>query len=482
MKANGWSCCALLLAAITVAYAQASGPAVVIDAAAGWRFDFGPGPAASGFTRVQAGDGYTAARGYGFDLGFPVQCLDRGGADPLTQDFCASKGSFYFSVLAPRGNYMVTVTFGDPAQAAAAVVKGESRRLMLENVRVAAGDTAVLAFTIDCRVPGLAAGGEIGLSETERASLDWDGKLTLEFAGAWPAIAALEIRPADKPMQVFLAGNSTVCDWENETETSWGQMFPNWLGAGAAVANYAKSGLTGGSFISERRLTAILERMRIGDRLLVEFAHNDMKGAIPGALATYRANLGKLLDSARSHGGIPLCVTPTARRSFDAQGKAQNTFTTSEGDYVAAMKVVASARNVPVIDLNAMSSRFIEALGPQGSLAAYFTNDNTHWNDYGAYELSRCVASGLRSADPVLADLLRTPAGFDPTHPDPVAAFALPLSPDVSLRKPAALVAPTSPRPSARPGRISLGNPFAPVSATGRRLPAPPRRKASPTP
>jgi hypothetical protein len=118
------------------------------------------------------------------------------------------------------------------------------------------------------------------------------------------------------------------------------------------------------------------------------------------------------------------------RRTFDADGKITN----SLADYPEAMHQVAKEENVALIDLNALSKLFYEALGPEESKKAFV--DNTHHNNYGSYELAKCVVEGIKANKLPLAKFLVAMAAFDPAHPDPVAAFDVPKSPNSSTAKP----------------------------------------------
>ena len=95
------------------------------------------------------------------------------------------------------------------------------------------------------------------------------------------------------------------------------------------------------------------------------------------------------------------------RRRFDTRGAIVNSL---EG-FPDAMRRVARQEGVALIDLTAMSQRFFEALGPEGSKRAFVhypagtfpgqaadLKDDTHFNAYGAYELARAVVEGIRSA------------------------------------------------------------------------------------
>ena len=117
---------------------------------------------------------------------------------------------------------------------------------------------------------------------------------------------------------------------------------------------------------------------------------------------------------AREHGGLPVLVTSMHRRTFDADGRIVN----SLGDYPEAVRQAAREEGVPLIDLNAMSKPLYEALGPGGSAKAFV--DGTHHNNYGSYELARCVVEGIRQGELGLAkDLAADVTPFDPGHPDP---------------------------------------------------------------
>src|SRR6185437_8982956 len=95
--------------------------------------------------------------------------------------------------------------------------------------------------------------------------------------------------------------------------------------------------------------------------------------------------------------------------------------------YPDAVRQAAREEDAPLIDLNAMSKPFYEALGPEGSKKAFV--DNTHHNNYGSYELARCVVEGIRRDRLGLARFLEDGLPtFDPAHPDPVDGFKVPPS------------------------------------------------------
>ena len=58
--------------------------------------------------------------------------------------------------------------------------------------------------------------------------------------------------------------------------------------------------------------------------------------------------------------------------------------------------------------------------------------DPTHHNNYGSYELARCVVEGIKKAKFIMDDF----GDFDPAKPDAVTTFEIPASPTVSMEKP----------------------------------------------
>ncbi len=126
-----------------------------------------------------------------------------------------------------------------------------------------------------------------------------------------------------------------------------------------------------------------------------------------------------------------MLITSVQRLSFDAEGKIENTL----GDFPEAVRQAAREENVPLIDLNAMSRTFYEALGPENAKKAF--QDESHHNNYGSYELARCVVEGIKMNKLGLAKFLADEVPpFDPGHPDSLETFFIPASSQSSTEKP----------------------------------------------
>lgn len=395
------------------------------------RFDFGPGKVEPGYTRVLPGETYNKDRGYGFEPGGTIRGVDRGRPDALRGDFCTSERPFFFSVAVPEGNWRVTVTLGDAEGPSSTVLKAELRRLMLERVTTAPGQFATRSFVVNVRTPKIAGDGEVRLKERERSTemAAWDDKLTLEFNGERPCLCALELRPADDVPTVYLLGDSTVCDQPREPYASWGQMLPRFFGPGVAVANHAESGDSLRSARAARRLDKVLSTLKRGDYLFLQYGHNDMKSS---TAAAYQAELKRFAEAALKKGGRVVLVTPMNRRTFRG-----DRIVNSLKDFPDAVRELAKEEGLPLIDLHALSQTLYEALGPDKSALLFKSGDGTHHNNYGAYELARCVVEGIKRNKLDVAKLLADDVtAFDPAQPDPFDRFRLPASPLAAANKP----------------------------------------------
>ena len=354
-----------------------------------------------------------------------------------------------FAVKVPDGNYRVTVTLGSKKRAAQTVVRAESRRHYSDVITTKKGQFRTLTFVVNKHEPAIDAARQVELKPRELTYKNWDAMLNLQFCGPAPAVQRITITPDTTATTVYLCGNSTVVDQEQEHWASWGQMITRWFDDRVVVANYAESGLSATTFLAQLRLDKILSTIRPGDYVICEFGHNDEKEKKPGdgAWYSYTRNLKIFVDRVREKGGNLILVTPTARRFFEAD---QQTLRNTHGDYPEAMRTVARRENVPYIELNGMSTTLYQTLGFEGSkkaLVHYPANtfadqpkplaDNTHFNPFGAWEVAKMVVMGLKQLQSPLAAHLRGDwQDFDPAHPDDPETFVWYPSGNTSLTKP----------------------------------------------
>lgn len=400
-----------------------------------FKFDFSSDKKTQeGFTQVTPETLFSNEQGYGYDF------------QPAWDS--KSNKPFFFSVNVPDGNYKVTVTLGSKNSAGSTTVRGESRRLFIENLDTKKGEFVTETFTINKRNTLIKGNERVKIKAREKNKLNWDDKLTLEFNGDAPRLASLVIEHVDNVPTVYLCGNSTVVDNDNEPWASWGQMITRFFTDKVCIANHAESGLSANTFVGGKRLDKIVSQMKRGDYLLVEFGHNDQKQKGPGKGAYYSFSyyIKQFIDEARLKGAHPVLVTPTRRRQYDKEGKIKDT----HADYPAAIRDIAAREGIPVIDLQDMTKVLCETMGEEESKHLYVhypantypgqtqeLKDNTHFSTFGAYEVAKCVIEGMKKANlPVVKDLRTDYKTFNPAKPDKFKDFKWNLSPFTEIEKP----------------------------------------------
>ena len=383
------------------------------EAAENYKFDFGEGPVAAGYTQVKANTKYSDSQGYGFESG-TVSSVDRLWDDDLTTDFLTAKGDMVFSVALPQGNYEVTFILGDGENESETTVWAENRKLMLDRITLAGGVFSRQTVSLR-RMETRSMDGSVTMSikDREKDYRTWDKKLTFVISGKAPAVAGIEIKRNDNVTTLWLCGNSTVVDQITAPWAGWGQMAPGFFKSSLAIANYAESGLTASGFYSMKRLAKILAEVKKGDFVTVQFAHNDQKNQ--NDVNNYEATLTKYANEIKAKGATPLFVTSTARQN-ETDPK------TAVGGLPERMRALGKKLGVTVLDLNQHSITLGKALGGnKEKMYMYTASDKTHFCEYGAYELARANIEEIKAKVPELAKHLRDDhEAFDSSKPDPL--------------------------------------------------------------
>jgi len=217
--------------------------------------------------------------------------------------------------------------------------------------------------------------------------------------------------------KVYLVGDSTMADKEEKAypETGWGMPFEHFFDETIVVDNRAKNGRSTGSFIAEGRWDSIMQDLKAGDYVLIQFGHND---EVP-TKKTYTTetqftdNLIRFITDARGKKAQPVLITPVARRKFDSAGKIQETHAV----YAALVRKVAAAQNVPLIDLDKESQDLLQQLGPETSKSLFNylqpgehpnypdgKQDDTHFSVLGARKMAELVLHDIRQLHSGLTD------------------------------------------------------------------------------
>ncbi|HET9797847.1 MAG TPA: rhamnogalacturonan acetylesterase [Gemmatimonadaceae bacterium] len=231
---------------------------------------------------------------------------------------------------------------------------------------------------------------------------------------ATPLVAALA--PRSQPITVWLAGDSTMAQKQPDKrpETGWGEALqPCFDSSEVRIANRAVNGRSTRSFIAEGRWQAIVDSLRAGDYVLIQFGHNDEKVGTDryASPEDYARNLARFVTDVRAHGAQPVLLTPVVRRKFDGA-----MLLATHGAYPEAARRVAREHHVPLIDMTRASATLVQRLGPDSSRALWLhlepganpnypagVHDDTHFNPEGARVMASLALDAIRTAVPALA-------------------------------------------------------------------------------
>lgn len=256
--------------------------------------------------------------------------------------------------------------------------------------------------------------------------------------------ASPEKSQGEKPT-IFLASDSTVQTYEDyyDPQTGWGEalhnFFGNYIGEGPCedcnynqsrsyetdqviIENRAIGGRSSRSFIEEGKLDDLLEDVKPGDYLLVQWGHNDATSSRPNRYVSpedFGEWIKYYIDGAKQRGAACILVTPAARYSYNADG----TFNENFKAYGDVMRTIAAQENIPLADLSAASIALCENFGIEGAKSLFLwvepgeyegayaggATDSTHLQYYGAYKFAQCVAAEIagmpQNGDPLISRL-----------------------------------------------------------------------------
>lgn len=211
----------------------------------------------------------------------------------------------------------------------------------------------------------------------------------------------------NEPLRVVLVGDSTMCNYPtNGVQRGWGMFVRDYFDDGVKVINLAKSGRSTKTFIKEGLWQKALDAKP--NFVLIQFGHNDShdpaKPEATDANTDYKTNLCRYIDESRAAGATPILITPMVRRTFTNDGKLYD----SLQRYADAMKQVAEAKKVPVVDLHASSKKLVQSLGLNESMKmANKEGDFTHFNASGAQKMAELVMRELPKKDERLMQHLK---------------------------------------------------------------------------
>ncbi|WP_455659186.1 pectinesterase family protein [Phocaeicola faecalis] len=266
-------------------------------------------------------------------------------------------------------------------------------------------------------------------------------------AKLWMAFIALFVFSAfttDRTVTIFMIGDSTMANKSlngGNRERGWGHVLGGFFSEEVHVDNHAVNGRSSKSFIDEGRWAVVLDKIKPGDYVFIQFGHNDEKAdsarhTEPGT--TFDDNLRRFVKETREKGGIPVLFNSIVRRSFghnehavaeddmrkdmskDMMAEEGNVLVDTHGKYLDSPRRVAEELEVPFVDMNKITHDLVEGLGaeaskklfmwiPEGVCAACPKGraDNTHLNVHGARTIAGLTVDVIAEKVPALAPYVR---------------------------------------------------------------------------
>lgn len=224
------------------------------------------------------------------------------------------------------------------------------------------------------------------------------------------------VTPPGKKITIWMIGDSTMAikDPSAWPEMGWGVPFANFFDSTVTVSNHARNGRSTRTFITEGLWQKVIDNVKAGDYVFIQFGHNDEVPTKASATTPdeFKANLERYISETRSKRAHPVLFTPVARRKFDRKGKITGT----HDQYAAIVRKVAKEQNTPLIDMDKKSQALLQQLGDETSKLLYLwlapgenpnypegKKDDTHFNELGARKMAELVLAELKTVVPELA-------------------------------------------------------------------------------
>lgn len=242
-----------------------------------------------------------------------------------------------------------------------------------------------------------------------------------------------------KQITIFIIGDSTAANKSNyktNPERGWGMVLQGFYDARILVDNHAVNGQSSKSFIDDGRWKKVIDKVKPGDYVFIQFGHNDEKPnpkrhTDPGS--TFDDNLRKFCRETMAKGGHPVLFNAVVRRNFmrkvdptveDESLRSvkygdeevnSDTLIDTHGAYLFPPKYIAKELGVPFVDANRVTHDIEQGMGIEGSRKLHMwlkpgevesipdgRKDNTHYNIYGARVVAEALAKAIAQEVPAL--------------------------------------------------------------------------------
>ena len=369
------------LAMTAVLLPAASGAGITASAAqTSWKFDFGAGGTASGYTGVTASDSYNASRGYGFSSGTDVANVAASGTGALSDAVqfknSTSTGSYTFCADVPNGLYQVSVWLGNTNRTSVAI---EGMYQIMNMTGNGAYHTLQVPIT----------DGQINICACE-------GKAGYAFTMSALEIKQISTQTHTNPT-IWVCGDSTVCNYyplDSSTQAGWAQMLPNYIDTSKwQVMNMATGGQYAKGFVDAGQFTVIEKNGQPGDIYVISIGINDTNYSNADE---YYATVTDMAKRAMAKGMRVILVKQQGR----------------DGDILRNPKLpgrwfggqldqIGSELSLQVVDLFTLWQDWRFSINDTNPSPYYMSGDDLHPNRQGASKLAEFMAAAISEGETV---------------------------------------------------------------------------------
>ncbi len=216
----------------------------------------------------------------------------------------------------------------------------------------------------------------------------------------------------DKPT-VYIAGDSTVQSYRASyaPQQGWGYYLADYFDENVTVVNNSIAGRSTKKFYDEGRWQSIVDNLKEGDYVMIQFAINDSGAANADryaptcgdvnspAAGSYEWYMTEFIKTAQAKGATPILVTTVIGMKAYSGGK----FVNSYSNYCDACKQLSAKYSVPCIDLNTLMVNHYNSIGYDAALKYHLmgvvegSTDGTHFCETGANAVAKLVADAVKN-------------------------------------------------------------------------------------
>jgi lysophospholipase L1-like esterase len=239
---------------------------------------------------------------------------------------------------------------------------------------------------------------------------------------------------------IFVAGDSTAANNNGNPIQGWATPFSSFFDpAKVNVANRALGGRSSRTFITEGHWDRLLNDLKAGDYVLIQFGHNDSgaineeppgsnrplraRGSLPGlgeeskeidnvltkkheVVHTYGWYMRKMIADVKAKGATPILLSLTVRDIWRA-GSIER----GSGQYRQWIRELAQTSKIGFIDLTCIAADEFQNKG-ENAAKNFFAPDRTHSNTAGAELNAQLVVSGMKGMRKGPFEALLSPKGL----------------------------------------------------------------------